>query len=183
MPQTIAFNRRLAGWRVACWSAAAALLALPAIAMLFTHEVDWTAGDFAFAAILLGVTGLAAEGALRVSDTWPQLIGYGLAILAALLTVWSNLAVGIVGEPGGAINLGFFAVLFAGVATATVNRFAPRALAHTTGVLAVSQLAMGLAAMQAMPDDDVVWGALALLAGLWLGASLALRFHTAKAAG
>ena len=183
MPQTIAFHRRLAGWRVAGWSATAALLALPAIAMQVTHEVDWTAGDFVFAAILLGVTGLAAEGALRVSGSWPQLIGYGLATLAAFLTVWSNLAVGIIGEPGGTINLGFFTVLSAGIVAASATRFAPYALAHITGVLAVSQLAIGIAAMQAMPEDNVIWGALALLAALWLGASLALRFHTAKAAG
>ena len=47
------FVSRLAGWRIAGWSAAAALLALPAIAMQLGAEVDWTVSDFVVAAAIL----------------------------------------------------------------------------------------------------------------------------------
>ena len=43
----------------------ALLLLLPAIALLFTDEVQWTAGDFLFAAVLLGGTGLLVELVVR----------------------------------------------------------------------------------------------------------------------
>ena len=33
-------------WRPAIWGAAAFLLVLPAVAMQFTSEVNWTASDF-----------------------------------------------------------------------------------------------------------------------------------------
>ncbi len=46
------------GWRgswlrKAMWSGAPFLLLLPAVAMRFTAEVNWTGSDFVFAAVLL----------------------------------------------------------------------------------------------------------------------------------
>lgn len=77
----------------------AALLCIPAIAMYFTTEVNWEANDFVVAAILLGGTGLAIEfGASRLATRRARLFA-GLAILAALVFVWAELAVGIVGSP------------------------------------------------------------------------------------
>ncbi|WP_120077177.1 hypothetical protein [Aurantiacibacter odishensis] len=175
MTDTIAFHRRLAGWRIAGWSAAAALLALPAIAMQFTDEVDWTAGDFVFAGLLLLAAGLAAEFALRMARSWLDLIGLGLAIATAFLTVWSNLAVGIIGAEHEPINLGFLAVLACGLVAAAAFGFRRGAMSAIAGVMAVSQLGLGLAATQAMPGHAVEWGVLVLLALLWLGVSLALR--------
>ena len=77
----------------------AALLCIPAIAMFFTTEVNWGAGDFLVAAILLGGTGLAIEfGASRLATRRGRLLA-GLAILAAFVLVWAELAVGIAGSP------------------------------------------------------------------------------------
>ncbi len=180
MPDTLPFYRRLAGWRIAGWSAAAALLALPAIAMQLTNEVDWTGSDFVFAAALLLVTGLAAEGGLRLARSWPHLIGFAIATFAAFFTVWSNLAVGIIGAEGEPINLGFFAVLAVGIVAAAITRFRPAALSAITGAMAVSQFALGLAATRAMPGHSVEWGILAFFAILWLSASLAFRRHAAQ---
>lgn len=47
-------------------SLAAALLLLPAIAMLFTNEMSWGPGDFLAAALILGGVGLGLEGAARL---------------------------------------------------------------------------------------------------------------------
>ena len=41
-------------WRVALWGTVAALLTLPAVAMQFTHEVQWGPGDFLFACNFVG---------------------------------------------------------------------------------------------------------------------------------
>src|SRR3954469_1092777 len=51
--------RRWSPWRVAGWSFAAGLLALPALAMQFTHEVNWTGFDFLVAGGMIGGVGLA----------------------------------------------------------------------------------------------------------------------------
>lgn len=179
MPQTnddTPFHRRLIGWRIAGWSAAAALLALPAIAMQFTDEVDWTTGDFAIATVILLMTGLAAEGGLRLARSWQHLIGFALAIFAAFFTVWSNLAVGIIGAEDAAINPRFFTLLAMAIVASILLRFRARAMATITGILAVSQLALGLAAQRIMPGHDVEWGVLALFAALWLAASIS--FHS-----
>ena len=56
-------------WRVIGWGVAVGLLILPFIAMRFTGEVNWTASDFVFAAVLLGSVGLGMEFAVRRSSS------------------------------------------------------------------------------------------------------------------
>ena len=48
-------------WRLVGWGFAVLLLATPFVAMQFTSDVAWTAGDFLLAALMLGVFGLALE--------------------------------------------------------------------------------------------------------------------------
>ena len=88
-------RRRMPRGSLALWGSVAAILAAPLMAMRFTAEVAWTAGDFAFAAALLGGAGLAwevARGRLRRPST--RLVAAGV-ILAAVLAVWAQAAVGI----------------------------------------------------------------------------------------
>ena len=70
-------------WRVAGWSIPALLLMLPAVAMQFTSEVNWTAGDFIFAAIMFATVGLAFELIVRTSDSLAYRFGAGLAVIGA----------------------------------------------------------------------------------------------------
>ena len=74
---------------------AVALLSVPLVAMQFTTQVDWTAGDFAIAAALLaaaivGIT-LVARSSLRARQ---RVIAFG-AVAAVLMLVWAELAVGV----------------------------------------------------------------------------------------
>lgn len=80
--------------RIAMWSAIAALLAVPLVAMQFTREVAWTGFDFAFAALLLVGGGLAWEGAQWASTARAR-IAAGGAVLAVVLLVWADGAVGV----------------------------------------------------------------------------------------
>jgi hypothetical protein len=61
-------------WRLAGWATIAGLIALPAIAMQFTTEVNWGAEDFAFAVVMLGGVGLAFEpaeaGLIAAEQPW-----------------------------------------------------------------------------------------------------------------
>ena len=81
--------------RTVGWSTAGAILLLPALAMLVTDQVNWGAEDFAAAALLLGSAGLAFEATVRVVQGTATRVGIGLALLAALLVVWAELAVGL----------------------------------------------------------------------------------------
>ena len=84
------------GLRILGWSTAVGLLLLPAIAMQFTTEVNWTFGDFLFAAMLFGLVGLTLELVVRASRSWFYRGGVGAAVAATFLLTWSNLAVGFI---------------------------------------------------------------------------------------
>lgn len=86
-------------WRLALWAAVPALLALPALGMLFSAEVDWSAGDFAIAALLLGGAAFLADRVLRGTRAQATKAVLVIALLAALLLVWAELAVGVFGTP------------------------------------------------------------------------------------
>lgn len=89
-------NRNLPAARRIGWGAAVVLLAAPAVAMLFTREVNWGAEDFATLAVMLGIAGLCAEAGVRtVRKPLLRAVLMG-AIALAFLLVWAELAVGII---------------------------------------------------------------------------------------
>lgn len=75
------------------------LLAIPFIAMQFTDEVQWSLLDFLIAGTLLAFAGGMIELTLRLVQKsalrWLILAG----IVALLLLVWVELAVGVFGTP------------------------------------------------------------------------------------
>lgn len=73
----------------------ALILAIPAVAMQFTQEVNWGPGDFLVAAALLLATGFAFEWAkMRLRQPSHRLLA-GASLLSVLALVWAHLAVGI----------------------------------------------------------------------------------------
>lgn len=80
--------------RRAGWSLAATILALPAIAMQFSSDVNWGPGDFLAAALLLAATGLGLEVATALPRRSWRRRGIIIAV-AAMMLVWAELAVGI----------------------------------------------------------------------------------------
>lgn len=81
--------------RLMGWSLAFVALITPLLAMQFTDEVVWTAGDFIAFAILLILAGLALEATVKFVRQSRFRWAIGLAIIAAFFTVWVELAVGI----------------------------------------------------------------------------------------
>lgn len=77
------------------------LLLIPLIAMQFTNEVNWSLFDFLIAAILLLNTGFAIDYIIRKVKRKKYRIVLAVAVLAILLLVWAELAVGILGTPLG----------------------------------------------------------------------------------
>ena len=76
-----------------------ALLLLPFIAMQFSAQVNWSAGDFVVAGTLL--IGLCAgiELVLHFVKKPLHRLVLGAVVLLSFLLVWAELAVGIFGTP------------------------------------------------------------------------------------
>ncbi|MBL8125947.1 MAG: hypothetical protein JNJ39_17735 [Blastocatellia bacterium] len=70
---------------------AGVLLSVPYFAMKFTNEVNWTMLDFVVMGVLLLVTGLACEFALRTFKvTWAK-VAVVAGILFGFVMVWAAL--------------------------------------------------------------------------------------------
>lgn len=142
-------------WRVLGWGAAAALLAVPFVAMQFTRDVNWSASDFIAMGALIAIVGGLFELAVRSSRSRIYRAAFALALLGAFLVVWANLAVGIVGSDDNPANLWFFAALFVGVAGAALARL--RAKGMAIAMLATA-LSLGLAfAIAVIGPTDEPW--------------------------
>ena len=166
--------RRVNPWRAAAWSFAGLLLLLPAVAMQFTAEVNWTAGDFIVAALMIGVVGLTIELAVRTSRSLPYRAGVGFAVAASLLIVWVNGAVGMIGNEDNPYNFLFLGVILLALLGAVIARFRAPGMAWTMATAGVAQAGIAIGGMPA----DLRGGVLSAgLAGLWVLA--AALFHNA----
>lgn len=125
------------------WGGAACLLLLPALAMRFLPQagVDWSALDFAVMGVLLAaVCGLYEFGAwLGGSPAYRA--GFGIAVVAGFLTIWVNLAVGMLGSEGNVANLMFAGVLAIAGLGSLRARFRPAGMANAMFIAALAQLA------------------------------------------
>lgn len=133
--------------RLLGWTLVAALLVTPAVAMRFTDEVQWTTSDFVFAGVILTGAGVVAELAVRASSDWSYRIGAGLAVLASVLLVWINGAVGIIGSEDNPANLLYLAVIAAVFIGAVATRFRADGLARVMICSALLQMLIGAVAV------------------------------------
>lgn len=158
-------RRRWSGWRIAGWSLAASLLLLPAVAMQFTQEVNWTAGDFIFAALLIGFVGISYELTVRVTSNWAHRGAVIAALAATFLTIWANGAVGMIGSEDNPYNLLFLGVIGVALIGSIAARFRPVGMAAAMFAAAVAQLAVAAGGL-----STDVRGAIfsAGFGGLWL---------------
>ena len=136
-------------WRLAIWGAAALLLLLPLVAMQFTKEVNWTLSDFAVFGTMLVVACGTYELAARTTTNSPYRAAVGVAVVAAFILVWINLAVGIIGNEGNAANLMYGGVLAVGIIGAIIARARPHGMARTLVAMALAQALVAAIALVA----------------------------------
>lgn len=168
-------------WRPIGWGSAALLLAAPAVAMLVTDEVAWSPGDFIAAAVLLLAVGATIELAARRPAAPAYRYGVAVACLGALLTIWINGAVGVIGSEDDGANMLFLGVLGIAFLGSGLVRFRPAGMKRVFYVTAAAQLLVGAVAVIGRlgaysPDwpKDVI-GATAMFAALWLLAAWLFR--------
>lgn len=127
--------------------AVAFILSLPLLAMQFTDEVVWSLADFVVAGALLVGTGLMYLLATRTTADGTYRAGFGLALATALLLVWVNLAVGVIGSEDNPANLMVLGVLAVGVIGALVARFQPHGMARALFATALAQALVAVIAV------------------------------------
>jgi hypothetical protein len=139
--------RRGRFWRTAPWAAAALLLLLPLFAMQFTDEVDWDETDFiVFGAMLFCACG-AFERAARTTGNIAYRAAVGVAVVAAFILIWMNLAVGIIGSEDNPANLMYGGVLAVGLLGSLAARFQPLGMARALAATAFAQTLVGAVAL------------------------------------
>lgn len=167
--------------------ATAFILLLPLLAMQFTDEVAWDLEDFAVAGTLLVGTGLMYELVTRKAGNITYRFAVGLALAAAVILVWVNLAVGLIGSEDEPANLMYIGVLAVGIIGALIARLQPRGMARALFSTALAQTLVAVIAlitgMYQYPGSSVfeilnVNGAFIVL---WIGS--ALLFRRASATG
>lgn len=166
--------------------ATAFILLLPLLAMQLTDEVVWDLADFAVAGVLLFGAGLTYELIARKAGHIAHRAAVGVAVAAALLLVWINLAVGIIGNEGNPANLMYIGVLAVGIIGALIARFQPHGMARALFATALAQMLVAVIALAArLGTSGPVWPrdvliATGFFATLWLGSALLFRRASAS---
>lgn len=156
-------------WRILVWGGLAALLSVPLIAMQFTDEVDWTVFDFLLMGVLLAAVGGCFELAMRMSRNWTYRIGFGIAVVTGVLTVWVNLAVGMIGNEDNPANLVFLGVLLVAAVGAVAARFRADGMSKAMAAAAVAQGGASIYAVTLGETRDAIF--IAGFCLLWLAAA------------
>jgi hypothetical protein len=158
--------------------AVAFILLLPLLAMQFSDNVAWTPFDFAVAGSLLFGTGLAYELIARKSGSIAYRAAVGVALAAALLLIWINLAVGILGSEDNPANLMYIGVLAVFIIASLIARFRPhamtRALLATALVHTLVTVIALIAGMHKIPGSSVleIVALNGFFVALWAGSAL-----------
>jgi hypothetical protein len=168
----IVAGSRWSRWRIIMWGAAAFLLILPAIAMQFTGEVAWDVRDFTVMGVMLATACGTCELAARTSSNGAYRIAAGIAVGTAFLTVWANLAVGMIGSEANPYNLVFAGVIGVALLGSILVRFEATGMMKVMILAAVVQAAAGAVGLTADPRGAIVTMA---FSGLWLLSALMFR--------
>jgi hypothetical protein len=151
---------------VLLWSSAVCLLLLPWLAMQFTKEMAWDAGDFAIVgAMLIAVCG-AYELAVRKTSNRACLAAVAIALATAFILIWMNLAMGIIGSEDNPANLMYGGVLVVATVGSFLARFHPRGMARAMIATAIAQLLVAVIAFVAGYGEAFILTALFM--ALWL---------------
>ena len=160
--------------RMTPWIVAALLLLVPMIAMQATDEINWDETDFlVLGAMLLAACG-AYELATRMTGNTVYRAAVGVAVVAAFILIWMNLAVGIIGSEDNPANLMYGGVLAVAILGGLIVRFQPRGMVRVLAATALAQGFVGVIALMAgLGSTGANWPRVIVVltgffSGLWL---------------
>lgn len=170
-------------WRGIGWGGAAGALLLPLVT-----GAPWTLSDYVAAGVVLGGAGVALELVARASGS-PAYRGAALAVLASVLLLWANGAVGLLGDEGNPANWMFPGVVALALAGSVLAGFRAAGMARAMVVAAGAQVLAGVIGLGAGLGSPG-WAGVAEVAlatvvfgGLWLMAGALFRRAVGERAG
>lgn len=128
----------------------------------FFGGAPWNLFDYVVGGGLLFGTGLAYELVARKSGTIAYRFAVAMALGTALLLVWVNLAVGIIGSEDNPANLLYAGVLAVGLIGAGIARLQPHGMSQTLFAMAAAQALVPVIAL-IIWNPQITLGVLGLL--------------------
>jgi hypothetical protein len=125
----------------------AAILMIPFVGMRISNDWNWSLFDFIVMGALIFGTGLTYLLITRKGGTMAYRFAVGMALAAAFLLVWLNLAVGIIGSEDNPANLMYFGVLAVGFLGAIIAELRPHGMARTLFAMAFAQAVVPVIAL------------------------------------
>lgn len=158
-------------WRLAGWGVIATLLSLPVFL-----RFPWTASDFVIMGVLLGSVGLGIEFLVARACNIFIRLGAVMLMLTVFLTIWVNMAVGMIGD-GNAYNLLFLIPVAVGISGVTAYRLDPRKSALVALVAGALQSAIGFGGYAQDPRGAMLSATFGLF---WLFAAALFRAGSSR---
>jgi hypothetical protein len=163
--------------------ATAFILLLPLLA-----EWAWDLADFVIAGALIFGTGLTFVLAAKKAGNIAYRFAVGVALAAAFILVWLNLAVGVIGTEDDNANLMYVGVLAVGIIGAIIARFRPHGMARALFATALAQalvavivLVFGLGLLWSPPVEILALNG--FFVALFVGSAWLFRFAARSAVG
>jgi hypothetical protein len=152
----------------------------------------WSLADFVIAGALIFGTGLTYKLVARKAGNIAYRAALGVALAAAFILVWVNLAVGVIGTSGDPANSMYIGVLFVGMIGAIIARLRPHGMVRALIAMALVQALVATIALiaglgyPASPPLEIL-GVNGLFVALFVGSALLFRYagreQTAAGAG
>ncbi len=114
------------------------MLIFPLIATYLSPEVNWGLEDFIVAGCLLMAISFAYWLLARRTKHLNFRVGIAVMLFAYLLSIWVNMAVGIIGEPENPVNLLFYVLLAGGALPLVWGKLSLESMKTTNTFLAIS---------------------------------------------
>lgn len=116
----------------------AVILFIPLIAMQFTNEVNWSAGDFVIMGILVFTTGFSYVLLIRSSSNIIYRAAVALAVVSTFLLIWANLAVGLIGSGANAANLMYAGIVAIVIIGTFLSRFTAKGMERVMFIVTIT---------------------------------------------
>ena len=146
----------------------AAILMIPFVGMQISNTWNWSLFDFIVMGALIFGTGLAYVLITRKGGTTAYRFAIGMALVAAFLLVWLNLAVGLIGSEDNPANLLYFWVLAIGFLGTIIAQLRPQGMARALFATALAQALVPVIALIArgklqVTSEEAAMGVLGVL--------------------
>jgi hypothetical protein len=164
-------NKIFVALRFLMWGTAAFLLALPAIAMRAWPDagVNWTLRDFVTMGLMLMIACSLVEVGIRLArNNFAYFAGTVFAVGTGFVTVWVNIAVGMILSENNMENLVFLGVLAIALVGAFAARFEAPGMAKAMVAAAAAQVLIRNGVGVAGLDEPYVAMLIAGVAVPWL---------------